>query len=232
MASIYLDEKAFQWHWTLMRARRRHVIGWEEYSKAIKKRFGPTYEVPMVELMWLRQAGNIGDYNDAFDAVMCKTNLTEDYVVQIYVEDLQEWVAEHVRLLKPATLQHARARLLARLQEINLVKAFDGYKGVDETRRDGSSWAGLLGPPSCISQSSERWKETKVAAGENGSNFINGKIVVSQEAYSLSSKWGSVSSVSSSSVARSSTTHAKVTKMLNAEDVDDLRPKIPLFLLS
>lgn len=52
-ASTHLDEKAFQQHQTLMHARRRCVIGWEEYSEAIHKRFGPTYEAPMVELMRL-----------------------------------------------------------------------------------------------------------------------------------------------------------------------------------
>lgn len=88
----------------------------------------------MAELMYLRQTRALGNYDDSFDEMMCKLDLPEDYLVQTYLEGLQERFSGPVRLLKPMTLQDAQLLL----QEIHLTKASDenkvSIKASDEVR--------------------------------------------------------------------------------------------------
>ena len=89
---------------------------WEEYVKAIAARFGNTlYDDPMGDLKRLRQKGNVGEYQEQFEELLNRVDLSEEYAVSCFLSGLKEDIQTGVRMFMPRTLQHAIG--LAKLEE-------------------------------------------------------------------------------------------------------------------
>lgn len=113
IASIHVDEKAFQWHQAMVLGDEYARWTWAEYAKALKNHSGSRYEAPMEDLMNLRQIGS----SDEFDTIVCKVMFPEDYLVQTYTAGLNPEFVVPLKMFKLRTLSGARA--IARTHEIN-----------------------------------------------------------------------------------------------------------------
>ena len=72
LAAINLERKALQWHqsWTKFK-KNDDTVTWDEYVNALEGRFGDHIgQVPMSELLSLRQTGKVSDYHDQFEALL------------------------------------------------------------------------------------------------------------------------------------------------------------------
>lgn len=77
MASLMLDETGYQWYDSLKRASQEPIT-WQMFAEGIRVRFGATLRKPLEELMHLKQTGNLANYQDKFERISCRSNLTED----------------------------------------------------------------------------------------------------------------------------------------------------------
>lgn len=64
------------WHWQFIKIRGENVP-WKEYEQEILVRFGLVYEVPLANLKNLKQDGTVRQYQDEFDVLLSKVDLTE-----------------------------------------------------------------------------------------------------------------------------------------------------------
>lgn len=114
LASVHLPDKALAWHWQFVKMRGENVP-WEEYEHEILTRFGPMYEDPLADLKNLKQDGSVRQYQDEFDMLLSKVDLTEQQAISFYVGGLQEEIAMGLRMFKPSKLTDVYS--LAKLQE-------------------------------------------------------------------------------------------------------------------
>nr|DAD45646.1 TPA_asm: hypothetical protein HUJ06_003876 [Nelumbo nucifera] len=92
---------------------------WEEYVRALNIRFGSTvYEDPMSELLDLRQAGSVQEYQEAFEELLNRVEVCEEYAVSCFLSGLKEDIQMPVRMFMPKTLHQALS--LARIQEVTV----------------------------------------------------------------------------------------------------------------
>ncbi|XP_074282563.1 uncharacterized protein LOC141607104 [Silene latifolia] len=90
LVSIHLEGKALLWHQSLMKTR---PIGdwptWSDYKAAILLRFGTSpYDDPTAEIMNLRQKGSVENYQDQFDSILNRTDLTEKQAISCFLKGL------------------------------------------------------------------------------------------------------------------------------------------------
>lgn len=83
VAAVHLEGRALQWHQMFMHKRVfRETQHWEEYVQALHIRFGVTmFEDPMAELMALRQVAELEDCLEAFDSLLGRVCLPEEYAI-------------------------------------------------------------------------------------------------------------------------------------------------------
>ncbi|KAK4276253.1 hypothetical protein QN277_019221 [Acacia crassicarpa] len=117
MASMGLDEASFAWHVASER-RWRCPMGWNEYVVLLRDTFGLPVDKPMGELSWLRQIGTLIEFNTKFDSLSAKLDLSEEYLIDIYITGLSEEISHTVLLFNPKTL--GEARRLAKVQEMSI----------------------------------------------------------------------------------------------------------------
>ncbi|KAK4269737.1 hypothetical protein QN277_022855 [Acacia crassicarpa] len=116
LASIALDNNAYKW-FQHFEKNQNGVIPWQAFVEAIRVRFGPLYDDPMEDLMHLRQTGSLVDYQQEFDTLMCKIDMSDVKRLSCFVGGLKSALASGVKLLRPQNLSEATK--LARLQESN-----------------------------------------------------------------------------------------------------------------
>ncbi|GKB01117.1 hypothetical protein Tco_0829161 [Tanacetum coccineum] len=90
-------------------------VTWQEYVREIKLRFDLVFEDPMVELKNLRQATLVQVYQDLFEALMNKVELTESYAISLFIGGLKDEIGMAVRMFKPTKLTDVYC--LAKMQE-------------------------------------------------------------------------------------------------------------------
>ncbi|KAG6387363.1 hypothetical protein SASPL_152550 [Salvia splendens] len=88
------------------------------FPAEISNFIGSNFSNPMVELRSLKQLGMVSDYLNQFKTLLAKVELTESYVVHLFVSGLNYHVQKSVKMFKPKSLVHAFA--LARLQDRRL----------------------------------------------------------------------------------------------------------------
>jgi len=120
VASIHLSDKALQWHQSFMRNRNGDPWPrWDEYKTAILSRFGPKpFDDPLADLMRLRQTGNVEMYQENFDSLLSRVDLTPSQAISCFLSGLTEEIQNAVRMFRPQTLHEACC--LAKLQEATL----------------------------------------------------------------------------------------------------------------
>ncbi|GJR22850.1 retrotransposon-related protein [Tanacetum coccineum] len=136
IASIHLHNKALDWHRNFER-RNGLEVTWERYSEEVLQRFGPIVEDPMAYLKNLKQTSTIKVYQDEFDALLSKVDITESQAVSMFLGGMNTDIAMMVRMFKPRTLSDTYC--LANLQEatnesrIKSKPVYTSYKNVAST---------------------------------------------------------------------------------------------------
>lgn len=80
LASLHMYEKALSWHLQFVKLRGLNVP-WAEYEVEVMKRFGAAYEDPLADMKNLKQDGTIKQYQDEFDLLLSKVDLTEEQAI-------------------------------------------------------------------------------------------------------------------------------------------------------
>ncbi|GJR68470.1 reverse transcriptase [Tanacetum coccineum] len=114
LASIHLYDKALAWHKQFEKVNREFA-SWELYETIIYKRFRPCYEDLIEEIKNLRQEGTVFDYQDKFEALISKVELTESQAISCFLAGLQQDIGLLVKMFRPKTLYDAYQ--LVRMQE-------------------------------------------------------------------------------------------------------------------
>nr|GEU48888.1 hypothetical protein [Tanacetum cinerariifolium] len=114
---IHLYDKALLWHSQFIRPHGT-IVTWEVYKETILARFGNVYEDPMSELKNLKYETTAREYEDAFDSLLSRVEISEDHVISFFMGGLPTEIEMRVRMFKPKTL--AGAYCLTNLQEATL----------------------------------------------------------------------------------------------------------------
>ena len=107
LASFHLEGVALKWHrWV---AKIRGLSSWEEFTKTLLQRFGPTdYEDPSEALTRLKQVSNVAHYQENFEQLSHKVDgLPEHYLVGCFVAGLRDDIRLDVKIKQPRTLSDA-----------------------------------------------------------------------------------------------------------------------------
>lgn len=75
MASLMLDEAAYFWYDSLKKSST-NPITWQVFSEGLRIRFNATLQRPLEELVQLKQKGSLNEYQERFEKIACKSNLT------------------------------------------------------------------------------------------------------------------------------------------------------------
>ncbi|GKB66889.1 hypothetical protein Tco_0928301 [Tanacetum coccineum] len=93
-------------------------VSWNVYKFGILQRFGTVYDDPVSEIRKVKYQTNAKDYQDAFDTLLSRVDISEEHAVSYYLGWLPAGIEMGVRMLRPKTL--ADAYSLTNLQEATL----------------------------------------------------------------------------------------------------------------
>ncbi|GKA05058.1 reverse transcriptase, partial [Tanacetum coccineum] len=85
LVSIHLFDKALAWHRQFVKIHGE-TMDWSLYESEILKRFGAGYEDLMEELKILKHDGNVADYQDKFEMLLGKVELSDQYAISLMQE--------------------------------------------------------------------------------------------------------------------------------------------------
>nr|GEX01561.1 retrotransposable element Tf2 [Tanacetum cinerariifolium] len=135
-------------------------VTWERYSKEVHERFGPIVEDPMADLKNLKQTSTIKVYQDEFDGLFSKVDITESQAVSMFLGGINNDIAMMVRMFKPRTLSDTYC--LENLQEatnesrIKSKPVYTSYKNVASTSSGSYGGDGedeeFLGEEECLAE--------------------------------------------------------------------------------
>ena len=93
-------------------------MGWEVYKTAIIQRFGSVFEDPISALKNANYETNATEYQDLFDTLLCRVDISEEHDISMYLGGLPTELEMRVRMFKPRTLSNAYS--LTNMQEATL----------------------------------------------------------------------------------------------------------------
>ncbi|GKD25937.1 hypothetical protein Tco_1232151 [Tanacetum coccineum] len=93
--------------------------GGSQYGRQVQKRFDSVFEDPMVELKNLKHVTTVQLYQEQFEALMNKVDLSESYAISLFIGGLKEEISMSVRMFQPNTLTDVYC--LAKMQEAALL---------------------------------------------------------------------------------------------------------------
>jgi hypothetical protein len=104
LASFHPEGIALQWHRWL--TKFHGPLTWDEYTKAIQQRFGPTdYEDPSEALTRLKQNMMVATYQKAFERLSHQVDgLPENFLIGRFIAGLQDEIRLDVKIKQPHTL--------------------------------------------------------------------------------------------------------------------------------
>ncbi|GKB17084.1 putative mitochondrial protein [Tanacetum coccineum] len=88
LTSIYFHDKALLWHSQFIGVHGVNV-SWEVYKQAILARFGNVYDETMSELKFLKNENTVKEYEDAFDSLLSRVEVSEEHVVSLFISGLR-----------------------------------------------------------------------------------------------------------------------------------------------
>ncbi|XP_034693910.1 uncharacterized protein LOC117920466 [Vitis riparia] len=151
LASFHLEGIALQWHRWL--TKFRGPLTWDEFTKAVQLRFGPTdYEDPSEALTRLKQTTSVAAYQEAFEKLSHRVDgLPENFLIGCFIAGLRDEIRIDVKIKQPRTLADTIgvARLIEERNQLQ-------RKPNQQTRFQPTSLtpkaspnptAGVLGPP-------------------------------------------------------------------------------------
>ncbi|XP_028115673.1 uncharacterized protein LOC114313491 [Camellia sinensis] len=104
LASFHLEGIALQWlRWL---TKFRGPLTWNELTKALLLRFGPTdYEDPSEALTCLKQTSTVATYQETFEMLSHRVDgLPENYLIGCFIAGLCDDIRLDVKLKQPCTL--------------------------------------------------------------------------------------------------------------------------------
>ena len=106
---IHLDKKALQWHQRFMKSQGAvQNVHWSRYIMEMRTRFcNLEYVDPMLELVSLKQTNSVKEYYEEFESLLNLLNLSYDYALSVFIDNLKSDISKSVRLFFPKTLNHA-----------------------------------------------------------------------------------------------------------------------------
>ncbi|CAL5444953.1 unnamed protein product [Camellia sinensis] len=151
LASFHLEGIALQWlRWL---TNFRGPLTWNELTKALLLRFGPTdYEDPSKALTRLKQTSTVATYQEAFEMLSHRVDgLPENYLIGCFIAGLRDDIRLDVKLKQPRTLADTigAARLI---EERNALQkkgnsSFRPQVAAFTPRSFPNNTVGVLGPP-------------------------------------------------------------------------------------
>ncbi|KAL5782615.1 hypothetical protein ACOSP7_007644 [Xanthoceras sorbifolium] len=104
LASFHLEGIALQWHRWL--TKFKGPLTWEEFTKALLHRFGPTnYEDPSEAHSRLEQIGTVQTYQEAFEKLSYHVDdLPKNYLIGCFIAGLRDAIRLDVKVKQPKTL--------------------------------------------------------------------------------------------------------------------------------
>ncbi|XP_048599755.1 uncharacterized protein LOC125579896 [Brassica napus] len=122
LASLHMTGKALQWHHAYIANRYNIFPLWPDYVSAVSERFSELFDDPLSELVSLKQANDSIDiYLEKFDCAMTRITLAPAHALSIFLTNMNQHLAFHVRQFKASTVPEA-ARI-AKLHELSLLHA-------------------------------------------------------------------------------------------------------------
>jgi len=95
-----------KWHHATVRSISTYSLsGWGEYTQILMDRFGEICDEPMAELMKLRQKGFITEYQEEFDAIVTRLDLSEEYTLSCFLGGLKNDIQILVTMFQPQTVR-------------------------------------------------------------------------------------------------------------------------------
>ncbi|GKD06163.1 putative mitochondrial protein [Tanacetum coccineum] len=128
---VHLFDKALLWHRQFIKLNGENV-SWNFYKIGILQRFGTLYDDPVSEIRNVKYGTNAKNYQDAFDKLLSRVEMSEERVVSLYLRGCQLKIEMWVRMFRPKTLVDAYC--LTNLQEatLNAVKKKNYYDDDDD----------------------------------------------------------------------------------------------------
>ena len=114
MAAMHVYDRALTWHEQFIK-RYGEESSWELYEEEVLKRFGMAFDDPLVELKNLKQTGSVQSYQDLFEGLLNKVELTEKQAISMFLGGLKDEVFMPIRMFSLTSL--ADVFSMARLQE-------------------------------------------------------------------------------------------------------------------
>ncbi|GKB96151.1 putative mitochondrial protein [Tanacetum coccineum] len=93
-------------------------VSWNVYTNRILQRFGTMYDDPDSEIRKIKYQSNAKEYQDTFDILLSRVDISEDHAVSFYLGRLPTEIEMGVRMFRPKTLVNAYQ--LTNLQEATL----------------------------------------------------------------------------------------------------------------
>ncbi|GKE40993.1 hypothetical protein Tco_1464398, partial [Tanacetum coccineum] len=96
-----------------------------------KNAFDYVFEDPMVEIKNLKHLATVQFYQEQFEALMNKVELSEAYAISLFIGGSKDEISMSVRMFKPNTL--ADVYCLAKMQEATLLVSKSGQTPLSPT---------------------------------------------------------------------------------------------------
>lgn len=103
IVSVHLFDKALLWHRQFINNNGENV-SWNVYKEAIVQRFSFVFEDPMVALKNAKYEKSAKEYQDLFDTLLRRVEISEENLVSMYLGGLPTELEMSVRMFKPKTL--------------------------------------------------------------------------------------------------------------------------------
>ena len=114
MAAMHVYDRALTWHEQFIK-RYGEESSWELYEEEVLKRFGMAFDDPLVELKNLKQTASVQSYQDLFEGLLNKVELTQKQAISMFLGGLKDEVFMPIRMFSLTSL--ADVFSMARLQE-------------------------------------------------------------------------------------------------------------------
>ena len=152
LASFHLENVALQWYrWY---TKFRGPLGWDEFTKAVLHRFGPTdYDDPSEALSRLKQTTSVTAYQESFEKLSHKVDhLPEKFLVGNFISGLKDEIRLDVRVKQPKNLSEAisvshliEERNQLQSKQVTPFQTIPAF--TTQSRPQPNSTVGVLGPP-------------------------------------------------------------------------------------
>ena len=134
LAAMHLSDRALVWHQQFLK-NYGDGCDWDVYAEQALKRFGNVFEDPMVELKNLKQTSTVQVYQDKFEDLLNRMNLTESLAMSLFIGGLKDEISMPVRMFKPLSL--ADLFSMAKMQEATLLATKSRYNSYPSNVRSG-----------------------------------------------------------------------------------------------